>query len=704
MSQQPGIITVSDFRRVIRLICLLLILVTAPAIRAQQPDALTLSYAPFQPFLFDDENGEPRGVIRDIWELWSRQTGVPVVFQKGPISADGKVAVKRAGHVMAVLGPHAGEPGSSAFSLPLPDLKFFLYVRADRLPFPGGLDELSGKQVGVVAGGPASRVLRSRSPDVGIVPFNSHESLIRAAMSGQVPAFVMEKPVASTYLAKFKGTEMIRAREKVLFHHPLEAAVISGPSDLLKRIQTGFSALPREDIQKIISSWTGETRAVSLPAHTRTLRIAASIDNMPFHFADNQGRAVGMFVDLWKLWAEKTGVDVEFIPVPWASSLDMVKTGAADIHAGCFFSVHRDTYLDYANKLRDCQTHFFFHESIYGLKGLQDLKGFEIGVLDKDYAVEFVRRELPGAALKLYKSHQAMFQGVADGEIKVFVCDTPTALYFMTREDLISEFRYHPSRPLYRKPFFAAVREGNRDLVSLINQGLAAITPEERAVIERRWMGKVPEETRNQVIIGMDQSFPPFSMRSASGEPSGLLVAFWKAWARKNGREAVIHLYERQEAVNALKDGIIDILSSFPPRKTTHGWVGFSAPHYRLDWHLYLTRNRTDNDTFVFDPDTGFERMTVGALNHSRAREWLDNKINGPRTVGFDTTEQMILAAAREKIDGFLATPQEMAVLPGQMGLPGSFSKSRMPIFQMTAKAGVRNYNPGLVAAIEEGF
>ncbi|MCG8634926.1 MAG: transporter substrate-binding domain-containing protein [Desulfobacterales bacterium] len=435
-----------------------------------------------------------------------------------------------------------------------------------------------------------------------------------------------------------------------------------------------------------------------------TLRIAASIDNTPFHFADEKGEAVGMFVDLWKLWSEKTGIPIAFIPVPWARSLSMVKNGQADIHAGCFFSVQRDTFLDYADELRDCQTHFFFHDSIYGLKGLQDLKGFEIGVLDQDYAVEFVRREMPGAALKIYESHQALFKGVERGEVKVFICDTPTALYFLTKKQLISRYRYHPSKPLYRKPFFAAVREGNTALTRVINKGLAAITREERAAIERQWMGKALELSRNKVIIGVDQSFPPFSMRSANGEPSGLLVDYWQAWARKTGQDAVIQLFERQEAVNALKDGVIDILSTFPSRKTTHGWTGFSAPHYRLDWFLYQPRGREGREIFDFDPDTDFVRLTIGALNNSRAQEWLNNKIYGPRVVGYGTTEQMILAAGRGSIDGFLATPQEMAVLPGQMGVPGSFSRSGSPLFQMTARAGVRNYNPDLVQTIEAGF
>ena len=283
--------------------------------------------------------------------------------------------------------------------------------------------------------------------------------------------------------------------------------------------------------------------AENLPSHntkdTRLppLKIAASIDNIPFHFVDERGRAVGIFIDLWRLWSKKTGRQVEFIPLPWARSLEMVKAGRADIHAGCFFSTQRDEYLDYAAELRDCQTHFFFSDSIYGLKTLKDLNGFQIGLLDKDYASEFVSRELPGASIKKYNSHEALFHGVESGEIKVFVCDTPTALYFLTRNRLISKFRYHPSRPLYRKPFFAAVRQGNTPLIRLVNQGLSAITREERAAIERKWMGRAPVLPKNRLIIGVDQSFPPFSMRSAEGEPSGFLVDYWQAWAKKSGKK-----------------------------------------------------------------------------------------------------------------------------------------------------------------------
>ena len=130
--------------------------------------------------------------------------------------------------------------------------------------------------------------------------------------------------------------------------------------------------------------------------------------------------------------------------------------------------------------------------------------------------------------------------------------------------------------------------------------------------------------------------------------------------------------------------------------------MGGSAPHYRLDYYLYLPGNKAAR--FDFDPAKDFSGLKVGGTNHSRIIEWMDNLGLGPNTMGFDTTEQMLLAADQNLIDGFVATAQEMAILPGQIGLPGSYTRSRQPVFSTTAKAGVRNYNPGLLETIEQGF
>jgi ABC-type amino acid transport substrate-binding protein len=175
--------------------------------------------------------------------------------------------------------------------------------------------------------------------------------------------------------------------------------------------------------------------SVSRPSFKKVI-IANCVDSVPFHYNDEDGHPVGMLIDLWHLWSEKTGIQIEFKSSAWPGTLEMVRDGEADIHAGCFYSEERDKYLDYAAALRSCDTHFFFHDSIFGLKTLHDLIGFKIGVIEKDYAVDYLNQELPEATLAEYPSNEALFDAVERGEVRVFVYDTPATLYYLSKKGL----------------------------------------------------------------------------------------------------------------------------------------------------------------------------------------------------------------------------------------------------------------------------
>ena len=58
------------------------------------------------------------------------------------------------------------------------------------------------------------------------------------------------------------------------------------------------------------------------------------------------------------------------------------------------------------------------------------------------------------------------------------------------------EFDYDVNNPLYQQTYFGAVREGNNALRQLIDRGLASITREERAAIERKWLGQAKPTPR----------------------------------------------------------------------------------------------------------------------------------------------------------------------------------------------------------------
>ncbi|MDD9304024.1 MAG: transporter substrate-binding domain-containing protein [Desulfobacter sp.] len=303
---------------------------------------LTIAYCRYMPFYFEGKNEQPRGILVDIWKQWSQKTGIPVEFVLLPWEEN--MDKTESGQIdISALMYHSKERETRyLFSTPLMNLSTFLYFRknnlsGDPIQKVKRLKDILFLSTGVVAKDFSKAYLEQRLPDLKPVIFQDHESLVRAAINNEVQAFLMEGPVASTYIAKHNGADQLFRLEYPVYTKPQSAGVKQGNTALIEKINKGLALISPEETQAIVQSWTGDVDPLLFAPHDGSVKIASSIDNMPFHFADEQGNAVGYFIDLWKLWSKKTGVDVTFIPAPWAESLKMVKTGQADIHAGCFF-------------------------------------------------------------------------------------------------------------------------------------------------------------------------------------------------------------------------------------------------------------------------------------------------------------------------------------------------------------------------------
>ena len=76
------------------------------------------------------------------------------------------------------------------------------------------------------------------------------------------------------------------------------------------------------------------------------LKIAYNADVAPLKFEDESGRAAGLFPEIWRLWAKKTGKTIDFIRTDsFNESLELVKNGQADLHAGLFRTAEREKFL-----------------------------------------------------------------------------------------------------------------------------------------------------------------------------------------------------------------------------------------------------------------------------------------------------------------------------------------------------------------------
>ena len=101
--------------------------------------------------------------------------------------------------------------------------------------------------------------------------------------------------------------------------------------------------------------------------------IAYNVGNPPLKFSNGQGAADGILIDLWRLWGEKTGIEVQFKEALFADTLELVKQGRTDIHAGLFYTEQRDQFLDYTSPIIDITYYAFHHESISRAARLNEL-------------------------------------------------------------------------------------------------------------------------------------------------------------------------------------------------------------------------------------------------------------------------------------------------------------------------------------------
>ncbi|MCG7496671.1 sensor domain-containing diguanylate cyclase [Vibrio sp. Of7-15] len=217
------------------------------------------------------------------------------------------------------------------------------------------------------------------------------------------------------------------------------------------------------------------------------LTVANSKAWKPFSYLDGNGNPKGLLIDYWNEFSRVNNVEVEFILVDWNESLQLVKEGKADVHAGLLYSEDRDQYLDYSRSLFDIHANLYISTYIAGKPSESYMDGsFKVGVVEGGFEASFVREHYPNATLELFDNNGVMIDSVINGDINVFIADTQVANFYLY---LRKEFEnYIGIKRLYSLPLYVAVQEGQEALVSSIDSGLTKISLDEVDRIMQKWI------------------------------------------------------------------------------------------------------------------------------------------------------------------------------------------------------------------------
>ncbi|SDT89318.1 PAS domain S-box protein [Desulfobacula phenolica] len=410
---------------------------------------------------------------------------------------------------------------------------------------------------------------------------------------------------------------------------------------------------------------------ISFPSQARTehfdsISVVYCQDWKPFEFQGEDGNPAGMIIDHWKLWSEKTGIQVDYRPASQSDALAMVRTGKVDAHAGLFYSNERDNYLLYGSSLNKTDRHVFFHQSL-AITHDQDIMPYRVGVLTDDYLDDYLQKMFPDLAVVGYVDYAAMMADIHEGRLLVFAADILTGLDLLQKNDLTSAFHYNAHRPLWQNDWFVAVPEGRQTTLDVINRGMALITLSEKRYITRHWMASsnnsyhstladklgLSEQQESwirhnpTVTVAATPDWPPFEFLD-SGDYKGLHVDILRLAAQKAGLKIKPVFDNWTNLTDQLKKGALDLCPGLTVTDERKKYLVFTDS-VSESWKVMITRIR---DTVESLDD--LEGLTVTVEQGYSTQTFLKNNFPGIKLLLVDNTLSAIKAVITGRANAYI--------------------------------------------------
>ena len=250
-----GYCVTSSFRRVFKCFCLgLVALATGPSIAAERAALTVVLDDNYPPYIFRDAQGALNGYLVDSWKLWEIKTGIPVKL----LASDWALAQQRMrdgqADVIDTLFKTTEREPIYDFSPPYATIPVAIYTQ-EKIGGIVGTDTLRGFLIGVKAGDACITRLGAEGLQ-NLQAYSSYESLIHAAIKGDVRVFCIDEPPANYLLYRDHADQKFRLAFR-LYSGEFHRAVKKGDQATLALLNKGFAAFTPAEERSLREKWMG---------------------------------------------------------------------------------------------------------------------------------------------------------------------------------------------------------------------------------------------------------------------------------------------------------------------------------------------------------------------------------------------------------------------------------------------------------------
>ncbi len=307
---------------------------------------------------------------------------------------------------------------------------------------------------------------------------------------------------------------------------------------------------------------------------------ASEIEYPPFCIIDENGEPDGFSVELMRAALDAMAREVTFRTGPWNKVRSWLEQGEVEALPLVGRTPEREEIFDFTFPYMSIHGAIVVRKGTTNIRSLEDLRGSRVAVMEGDNAEEFLRREDRGIDIRTTSTFDTALLELSRGLHDAVVIQRLVALRLIQKNGLTNLEVVNRPIENFQQDFCFAVREGDRDTLALLNEGLSLVIADgTHRRLHAKWFASLELPSDRPIIIGGDYNFPPYEYLDENGVPSGYNVELSRAIARETGLNIEIRLGPWPEIIEALHNGEIDALQGMFFSENRDLIFDFSPPH-----------------------------------------------------------------------------------------------------------------------------
>lgn len=452
------------------------------------------------PFTLVDPDGNPSGLLVDMWRLWSQSTGLKIHFR--PSGREQAVEAVRSGSadIHSGLFKNSQTKDWMAFSDPIHRVQTTLFFASDDQTV--SLKDLAGQRVAVLEDSFQAEWLADQYPKIRPVYCADGETLILTLLKKNARAVFHETTAVESVLSRLGLAGKIKKAPQPVLSNAVYAAVPAFNDALLALVNDGFSGIPRVELAEIEGQWiprredrfyAGDTAVVALTraekefiANHPPLRFS-EVDWQPLSVTDDPENFRGIIADYLDVITEKTGLRFSFTPSDtWSQVLEKYKTAAIDMVPALGETDDAGRPISLTHAYVRFPLVIVARDDVSYISGTAQLNGLKVAVGKGYTSYHYLKNNFPDINLVETDNVRAGLMALTNRQVDAFVGHMAVVIHTiqqsgLTNLKIVGETNYTFDHRMGFDPKFSPA-------VSIVNKVLDTLTEEDHRAIYNKWL------------------------------------------------------------------------------------------------------------------------------------------------------------------------------------------------------------------------